>query len=223
MPLIQKHGSHLKRKIMNEPKTIDEIGPYFIEAMNKVGPKVTGLAWDVVWSNKVSNSHSAPRGYKTNFMRDENKPTSYPGWVGRVWIRFRNSPEFMRLSDMMGINGIHPGTGGSGAYGGPWDKISHTSYLSGVHYNDGPHCYSWDTKIFDFDWPTVDTGKILKEKYDRQLDEYEKAKVWALLHNKYVSPFSFNSPEHKFLWTDPDVLLDDTRFIDDYLASVKTT
>jgi len=198
---------------MDKPKTLDEIGPYFIEQMNKLGPEVVGLSWNVRWSNRVSNTHRAPKGYKTNFGFLPTLPTGFPGWEGRVWIRFKDRPDFMGLSNMMGENGIHPGSGGGGAYDGPWAKIGHAAYLAGLKYDEQPHCFSWDAKIFDLDWESVDSIRINKQEYERQYSEYSIAKTWAILQGNYSPPFNFKAPSHKFEWTDPVTLIEDKKFI----------
>jgi hypothetical protein len=89
----------------------------------------------------------------------------------------------------------HTGTGGGGAYNGPWAHVSNVRFHR-LGYDNSTNvfapvaCYSWDFRIFDYDWPEV-TANII--------NEYEKACVWATLQNK--TPPS--EPTHRFLWEDP--------------------
>lgn len=54
-----------------------------------IWPKFTGMHfYRVHWDASTSNSHTAPRGKRTNWGgRDENEPRGYPGWTAqfRIW------------------------------------------------------------------------------------------------------------------------------------------
>ena len=94
--------------------------------------KITLL--DVYWSESVSNSHSCPRGGVSNWSRDEDKPTGYPGWSGR--IEFQLSHDLGFGSDVIRNVGIHTGSGG------------------GTRDNR----YGYDVKFFASDWPALTTS-----------------------------------------------------------------
>jgi hypothetical protein len=40
--------------------------------------------WNLKWDDHNSNSHRCPKGGVTNYMRDADKPKSYPGWECRI-------------------------------------------------------------------------------------------------------------------------------------------
>lgn len=40
--------------------------------------------WNIGWNEYASNSHRCPRNGVRNFMREHDKPTSYPGWECRI-------------------------------------------------------------------------------------------------------------------------------------------
>ena len=86
---------NFKRKIKDnilkinggEPRSLDELVSCVIKVINTVTP-VKGFAWDIR-KGEVSNSHDCPMDGVTNWSRsDTSLPTSYPGWCGRVWIRY---------------------------------------------------------------------------------------------------------------------------------------
>ena len=80
-----------------DPTTMDEYFQMCIDVMNATLEKnnenatVLGFAVKLTHSKKVSNSHSAPllgvRNF-SNYGAEKDRPTSYPGWQGRVWIRY---------------------------------------------------------------------------------------------------------------------------------------
>jgi uncharacterized C2H2 Zn-finger protein len=103
--------------------------------------KITYL--DVSWSESVSNSHNSPRNGVSNWGRDKDKPTGYPGWGGR--IEFQLSHDLGFGSDVFRNVGIHTGTGG------------------GTRDNR----YGYDVKFFASDWPELAKSvlfDILKDK-----------------------------------------------------------
>lgn len=209
----------------DEPKTMDELGFAVIKILNeyrerriaKVNRKTVciespnarcvGLSWQVTHSEQVSNSHSSPEGYPQNFMRKEGVPTSYPGWKGRVWVRYENKQGYSFGSDPFKRSLTHTGTGGGGAYDGPWESVSHARWIRHGHSRDvglfpEVNCFSWDFRIYDADWPLV-TENII--------DQFEKEVMWATLSNQAVP----RSPQHKFLWEDPATQVADETFLEE--------
>lgn len=95
--------------------------------------KIVHLRLD--WLNRVSNSHSCPRGGVTNWggcdlLPDGTpKPRGYPGWDGR--ITYRVSHDVSWVNRAFNEAGIYTGTGGGG--------------------RDGLRSY--DVKFFMNDWP----------------------------------------------------------------------
>jgi hypothetical protein len=122
-----------------------------------------------------------------------------------VWVRYEKEQGYSFGSDPFRRTLTHTGTGGGGSYNGPWSEVS-TARFHRFSHNRGPntypeiHCFSWDFKIFDADWPEV-TANIV--------DAFEKEIVWATLNNKHVP----GQPTHKFLWEDPATKAADEAFI----------
>lgn len=188
-----------------DPETLDELAhcviavieSRFSKEYNKAPPyKVLGFAWELRHSNEVSNTHECPLDGVTNWgRRDPTAPSYYPGWVGRVWIRYdgvmAGSAPFVRTL-------THPGTGGYGGYNGPWEKLQlarhyHMQQKNQKNLEPPPYpelmIFSWDYKFFDSDWPCLGKDRlfdILKET-DQKL--------------------------HRFLWEDPITKSSDEWFL----------
>ena len=179
-----------------EPRSLDELVACVIKVINTVTP-VKGFAWDIR-KGEPSNSHECPMDGVTNWSQgDKSLPTSYPGWGGRVWIRYDS---YTKDRGHFGSNPFsqtltYPGTGGFGAYGGPWQTISNHKYQSWLKDKNvkTPEVliYSWDYKFFDSDWP--------------ELYYYELFNI--LNDNNRLRT-------HRFEWTDPAVLEEDNKFIE---------
>lgn len=216
---------------MSKILTLDDVGHRIASTPMPNGAKVVGLVWDIEWKDLVSNSHSAPKGYPRNWHVDDDKPRGYPGWQGGVWIRFDKDPEFMRLNQNLSVQGLHLGTGGGGSYSGIWTDLTSVAYRS----DKGQiHCFSWDCKIFDFDFPEEVAGT--RADYDRKraaaheqykLDviaaraAHEKKMAWDILNGKrawyYSEPgFVFRALHHKFKWEDPEQVAADAKFMAKY-------
>jgi hypothetical protein len=180
--------------------------------------KVVGLAWELTWCNRISNSHSAPHGYLTNWGgKDKDKngdpaPNGYPGFSGRIWIRYDTAPDSYRgpsANELLRRVHVHPGTGGGGSYDGIWSNIGTAVYRHNVAARQNRkktvkevHCYSWDCKIFDYDFPDVALAVKLA---------HEQECMWATLNNVPLP----KAPVHKFTWTDSTTLAGDEAFIAD--------
>ena len=189
-----------------EPETLDDLARCVIavieretyyRAGGREGCKVLGFAWDITYNDHVSNSHSAPVGYPTNFSPFQNpgRPTGYPGWQGRVWIRFEYWPTFGSAAFERTLT--HTGTGGGGAYNGPWTKVSHSHFSSPREIKDQypePQIYSWDYRLYELDWPGIKVWREQQELIDRLSGT-----------NRCVS--------HNFQWTDPDTARRDLELI----------
>ena len=211
----------------SEPTTMDELGPAIIQILNQhseirisgknriESPKTrcVGLSWDLTHHDHVSNSHSGPEGFPQNFMRKEGVPTGYPGWSGRVWVRYVRQDGYSFGSDPFRRALFHTGTGGGGSYNGPWEQVSHLRYKRYGHQrgaNMYPEicCFSWDCRMYDSDWPDI-TANLL--------GQYEKECMWATLNDKPLpSPL-----KHRFLWEDPDTKAADLAFIQE-CSTIKT-
>ena len=206
-----------------EPTTMDEMGFAIIKVLNEhverrvdrkgkltTSDKVkcVGLAWEITHSDMVSNSHSSPEGYPQNWGGYKDKdgvPRGYPGWSGRVWVRYEKQSGYSWGSDPFNRALAHTGTGGGGSYSGIWEKVSSARYHRFGHLREPGmypeiHCFSWDFRIFDADWPLV---------MEHVLANHEKEVMWATLNNQ-PRPRSLT---HKFLWQDPATVEADAAFI----------
>ena len=184
-----------------EPKNLDELAQFVMAGLNMhADTKVVGFAWEVRYSDKVSNSHSSPIGYPGNWSgRTEGVPTGYPGFSGRVWVRYDRRRDGFG-SDPFRLTNTYPGTGGGGAYDGPWSAISSASYRSSLINKNPrtipePACYSWDYKIWLWDWPLI-----------RQMVEQEQ--IIAIVANEGLV-----KPAHRFIWEDPDTKREDDQYL----------
>lgn len=191
-----------------EPETLDELAQAVIKTINttrcdrydsKGLCKVVGFSWDVSYG-MASNSHSAPINGKQNWSRrDKDLPTSYPGWIGRVWIRYSDR---LHSGSSSGFSSTltYPGTGGAGGYSGPWEAISSArwkryGHKSAKDFYPEIDCYSWDYRFYLSDWPALQ-------------DDVEKQQVYNTL-----AGIVDNYPGHKFLWEDTEVKIADAAFI----------
>ena len=76
------------------------------------------LNMQLIFSDLVSNSHSAPKSGVTNWYRDKALPLGYPGYRGQVTWRDNKyrSDQHLARSEMLDLIGVHTGTGGGGTY-----------------------------------------------------------------------------------------------------------
>ena len=200
-----------------EPKTLDELAQCVIEVINsqenrdswynpkKHKPrefknhKVVGFAWEIARKELVSNSHSSPEGYSQNWGGKPDLPKGYPGWSGRVWVRYADDPYSFSSSGTFQKTLTHTGTGGYGGYSGPWEGIGSARFRRYGHTKPKDsyseiHYYSWDYRFYDLDWPEI-------------AKSYEKAEI--IHHLGGPSP----KLKHYFNWTDPETEHRDNEFL----------
>jgi hypothetical protein len=158
-------------------------------------PEVVGFAWDVR-HGIVSNSHSAPQSGVRNWGSDPTKPMGYPGWGGRVWIRYRKeTPKFGNESFLSTLT--YTGSGGFGSYDGPWAEISTAQFKNCLKFSyPEPQVYSWDYRFYDSDWPLLTTN-------------LEKQALFDTIRDSKLSGFR----PHRFSWTDPQTLSEDQAYL----------
>jgi hypothetical protein len=161
-----------------EPKTLDELGNGVCAVIqHNLGKRarLEGLKWDVSYSPGVSNYHNCPFDGVKNWGNEyPERPSAYPGFAGRVWARYSNDPGGFGDVLFQGT-GTHTGTGGYGAYSGPWQEIT-SEYYRHSGRKAGPYCLSWDYKFFIQDWPLV--GKNLEREFTmKRLKEERLTKV----------------------------------------------
>lgn len=162
---MHRQQEQLVKAYGKQPSTATEVAEAMVATLlTKHG--LLGFAWNVKYSSKVSNSHDCPLDGVSNWCSQyHDKPTSYPGYEGRVWVRFDgNHPErhfsaHDALDEVMG----YPGTGGGGGYDGPWEALNAAVFKMYGHNRkeyDNPYprpdIYSWDFRFFLMDFPELE-------------------------------------------------------------------
>lgn len=182
-----------------EPQNLDELAHHVIQVISASNP-VVGFSWDIRYSTRVSNSHAAPIQGHQNFMASDDLPRGYPGWAGRVWIRYA----YDGLSDWPGPGSdpfyrtnTHTGSGGFGDYNGPWGELVEIHYKNrdALDVVERPSVFSWDYRIYEQDWPAVSAWR-------------EKQEAWCTLADM---PPSYQN--HWFQWDDLDTQAQDQEYL----------
>lgn len=211
----------LKKIYGPEPTSMDEVGNAILKIVRNYkdyksgqNPIVLGFMWNMTWSKQVPNSHAAPEGFSTNWHREKKLPLYYSGWVGRLWIRYKNDLSFG--SEALRNSLSHTGTGGSGTYNGIWGDISRNihyweshvfsknlvskqteKYLK-KHIFPSNRYYSWDYIIFDNDWPLLNS-------------ELHYNTLW-MIGKMEDSEYFYNNLTHSFRWEESESLKKDNIF-----------
>lgn len=211
----------IKRRILKiwggEPRSITDLAHCVMAVIERQPAtrsgnrrcQIAGFSWDIRRSQEVSNSHDAPVSGVTNWdgrarLEDGTPaPRGYPGWTGRVWIRYAKPVDTFG-NDPFTATLTYPGTGGWGSYSGPWERISTVRYRSYGNRRDGPETYpepqiySWDYRFFDSDWPDLYYGEL-----------FEIIKQAPAV------------TRDQFLWEDPAIRAADEEFIDQFSKRMK--
>lgn len=140
---IENHSKELLINALNHDTFRTKV-PKFI---NKFKIKVTGFT--LKYNSAISCSHSAPRGRKTNWHRDQKiGPTHYAGWA--VHLEFGINHEIPTFfSDLFKNTGIETGSGGS------WKNFEY----DGEKYK-GLHSY---VTLWEDDWPGLKVYRALTQ------------------------------------------------------------
>ena len=213
-----------------DPETMSEFAQMCIDTINDKLAKskenskihVVGLAMDIHHSDAVSNSHDAPLLGTGNFCRDDDAPTRYPGWRGRVWIRYSDDCRGWG-SEQFEPTITHTGTGGSGSYNGTWEGIAHRYYKASIKQKKtfvSPELYSWDYRFFDQDFPGLD-NEVLRlynieyKEYKKKYEHYLVEMTWykATGKNRPLKPIKPTEPKFHMAWTEPEQAKKDLEFI----------
>lgn len=176
---------------------------FLVKRINGRDDNLVGLGLDVGWSDSVSNTHSCPHNGVTNWGgRVEGAPRGYPGWCGRIWVRYKREPQWG--SDPLCVVRVFSGTGGFGGYNGPWEKV-----MEAWHHVERsarrprgkrkpePQCYGYGVELFAADFPEL-------------VEVYDMERAQLRLEGKDVMPRINKS------WTHPDVLQEDKELIAQY-------
>lgn len=204
---------HILDIIGNEPKTLDELGHAMIKFLNTNkhrarfdreiynGVGVVGLAWNVLYSDSVSNSHDCPLNGVTNWRVENDKPRGYPGFKGRIWIRYARELDTWGSDPIREYLG-YPGSGGAGGYSGPWSDIAKAYYERYGHKSVGgkqrfikPDIYSWDYRFYIDDWPEL--AKMVEHQRTFQLLQSQQFAI-----------------DHAFEWNDERTIARDEEMLE---------
>jgi hypothetical protein len=184
----------------HDPATLDELAQCVLAVIqHQTDNNVVGFAWNICHQARIGCTHGGPEGHIRNWRGStRGVPQWYPGWSGRVWIRYGQEPTHFG-HDPFAKTLTHTGTGGRGTYDGPWDAISTLRYLRYGHTSPAGmcptvFCYSWDYRLYEADWP------VLAHWVDQQ-------NVATALSQK---PWH---KQHTFEWTDPTIAAADANFI----------
>ena len=99
-------------------------GP-FISSHDKVYPETDNFdedkfSFDLNPFDRVSNTHNCPKNGVTNWDQEDNKPTYYMGWRGKVKGKFTRNKKHMfsyPASKILNFVDLHTGCGGGGNEG----------------------------------------------------------------------------------------------------------
>ena len=196
MTAEQKQYDNFRARVLNlygkEPETMSEVAEAIILLANdnvksidreKQDLKLIGFKWELTYSNQVSNSHNCPILGITNWRHSDHpeRPTSYPGFFGRLWVRYNQEPKSFG-SRPIDKTCLHTGTGGIGHYNGcPW-KDAATKEIKVIPF-------SWDVKLFINDWPKIEE-QIVMLKLVSDTETFRR---------------------HVYIWEDPETLATDLK------------
>ena len=200
-----------KQKVLDifgkDPEDLDELAECVITVINKqTDNSVIGFCWCINF-DEVRNTHNCPANGKTNWGgRNPRVPTSYPGWSGRVWIRYNKA---ISGSEPFYSTLTYPGTGGFGGYSGPWERVSSEYFKMHGHKISKdyprPQIFSWDYSIFLDDWPCI----------------YNNIEAQHIINKLAGTKMSAN---HKYMWNDAATIKSDAiihKTYTNYTAKVK--
>lgn len=147
-----------------EPATFTEVLHCMIDTINETQSAffVNFLAVEFTYSEKVSNSHSAPMHHPTNWCaRNKQLPTHFPGWEGRGWVCYERKSKHHSywISDVLEAVGFCTGTGGGGTY----DFTNKFSAMRELRHKTftPDNMASWDCRIWEDDWPGLILANLL--------------------------------------------------------------
>lgn len=197
-------SDHRRKRILSvygrDPENFDQLGECIIQVMSaRTSNPVVGLAWDMTYDPKTSNTHSAPVTGETNWFCKSDKPLGYPGLEGRLWIRYQKEPQAFTSSSRLGDVLFYTGSGGGGSYGGPWSSVYSRYYRCRgrkIKPLQECNCFSWDARIYLADWPKLE-------------QDIEHQHLVNCL-NGVKSEF-----KHSFSWTDPETAKRDQEFLEE--------
>ena len=211
-----KRLHELKAKY-GEPETLEQMFNWLLQALQDQGTKrnqpwVVGMAWSVSYRDRVSNTHYCPADGETNWYCKPELPRGYPGYTGRVWVRisYENERFGSWVSDNFAKCHTYPGTGGAGAYDGPWKALCSTRFAryghrKGKDFYPDIKCYSWDYRFFHDDFPLIRTL-------------WEKHNLFKVIETQDTK---IDIQDYR-VWEDPDTAARDKAFMEECKDDHKT-
>lgn len=167
-----------------DPENLDELKDCLIKTTqdreNSYGI-CCGLAWEVRYSPKILNTHSSPIQGVRNFRQTPDLPKSYPGYEGRIWLRYNKKTKRHYGFDHIDHFPVHTGSGGAGGYCGPWKALSNRyDKLSKAQKKQVGmfELYSYNLSFYLMDWPNLQD----------------------LTFHRLVNPNTDIPLKHRFLW-----------------------
>jgi len=131
-------------KIRKESRSIEELLGRAGKVWKSLGITVVFTNYPSCYSEKVSNSHNSPKGYKQNWTRNDKLPYGYPGWTGR-WEGYITIDRDISILSKVGFTELIRGVG-IGGCSCNWLKTGIGS--SGVNFRI-------DGMLFLYDFPAM--------------------------------------------------------------------
>lgn len=193
-----------------EPETLSEVAEAMIAVVRQLLP-LAGFSWSIHYDDRVPTTHSAPLNGERNWGGLGSGPRHlYPGFSGRIWLRFKEEPKAFSVSEALESALGHTGTGGSGSYSGPWEDLENKRYeLYGMSSKFNLFIYSYDFRFYLSDFPLFErqTHDDIKEF---ELNE-DKKQAWAKLSGERFVREKYGA-NLQYLWEDSQIAAEDTEF-----------
>lgn len=156
-------------------RSIHEVVKRLQDMWLSAGVKVTFTEYPCLFSDKVSNTHNAPKGYPQNWRQEADKPKGYPGWSGS-WIgevalmpdcKLTNVPYFSDL--------INDSRGELGIPSVPWLQ-------TGSGGSRGTNNFQYSGMLFIYDFPAMNAEfeangghfQVMQREYCDTVDKYRR-------------------------------------------------
>ena len=182
--------------------------------------RLVGLAMELR-RDTITTTHSAPVGENQSWR----SPNRYPGYAGRIWIRYEREPRGNKFNPMDCFRKTltHTGTGGGGDYDSPWKMASSVwhhrfgrsepnDYVHRVRPGVGdvnemrrPSLWGFTYHFYYKDWPSL-------WEADKRRDLLDTIGGDGIPHN-------FNHTRHKLRWDCPQQLFVDDRFLSEPMSA----
>lgn len=119
---------------------------------------------EVRWQDRISNTHSCPRGGMTNFRCDQQLPLGYAGWLGR--LRYTVNYKKSDIGTLFREFPIYTGSGGGSNY---------------IKNDDGTTTVSYGYEMI-----------LWADDYPELFSEHEKSVNWVKLGGAYNNAYLEN-------------------------------